>query len=213
VKISGGMQEQGVVVGNAYDKYNARNPLARQIMAGFHRALDELVGEVAPHSIHEVGCGEGFWVMHWLRQGIDARGSDFSAQVIDLARMNASEEGLPAEVFSRRSIYDLRAGEDSADLLVCCEVLEHLEDPGAGLEALQAVVRGQLILSVPREPLWRLLNMARGKYLGDWGNTPGHLQHWSRARFTDLVSGYFDIVRVRAPLPWTMLLCRRRGAA
>ena len=213
MKISGGMQEQGVVVGNAYDKYHSRNPVARRIMAGFHRALEELVREVAPHSIHEVGCGEGFWVLHWLRQGIDARGSDFSEQVIDLAKINAGEEGLPAEAFSRRSIYDLRAGEDSADLLVCCEVLEHLENPDAGLAALRAVVRDHLILSVPREPLWRVLPMARGKYLGDGGNTPGHIQHWDTGGFIELVGRYFEIVRVRTPLPWTMLLCRRPGGA
>jgi hypothetical protein len=30
---------------------------------------------------------------------------------------------------------------------------------------------------VPREPIWRIGNMARGRYLGDLGNTPGHIQH------------------------------------
>ena len=37
-----------------------------------------------------------------------------------------------------------------------------------------------LLVSVPREPLWRGLNMARGAYMRDLGNTPGHVNHWSK---------------------------------
>lgn len=208
MKISEGLEEQGVVVGNTYDKYGSGNPIARWLMKGFSDALSVLVRRVEPHTINEVGCGEGYWVIEWSRWGIDARGSDFSGKVIELARANAQSRGLPEELFSVRSIYDINAAQDSADLIVCCEVLEHLEDPRAGLTALQRVTNKYLIVSVPREPIWRVLNMARGKYLGDLGNTPGHIQHWSADAFVKLVREYFDVIEVRKPLPWTMLLCR-----
>ena len=64
-------------------------------MNGFNGTLSELVEKTAPKTIHEIGCGEGYWVMQWNRQGIDARGSDFSSQVIELARENAIENNLP----------------------------------------------------------------------------------------------------------------------
>lgn len=207
MKVSGGLNDGGVIAGNAYDKYGSSNPLVRRIMAGFYQSLDELLHLASPDSIHEVGCGEGFWVTTWLQKGFDARGSDYSSQVIELAKNNAADMGLPSEVFLQRSIYELTAENDSAELVVCCEVLEHLEDPEGGLEALQRVTTDHLILSVPREPLWRLLNVARGKYLSELGNTPGHLQHWSRASFVALVQRYFEVSQVRTPLPWTMLLC------
>lgn len=35
--------EQGIVAGNAYDKYGTRNPLARAMMSHFLRSLCELV--------------------------------------------------------------------------------------------------------------------------------------------------------------------------
>ena len=177
-------------------------------MVGFHHALDELVGLAGARSIHEVGCGEGFWVMHWLQQGIEARGSDFSARVIDLARENARAKKLSTEVFLQKSIYDLEESADGADLVICCEVLEHLERPEDGLKALQRIVSNHLVISVPREPIWRILNIARGKYIVDWGNTPGHIQHWSRDGFIQVVQNYFEVTQVRSPLPWTMLLCR-----
>jgi 2-polyprenyl-3-methyl-5-hydroxy-6-metoxy-1,4-benzoquinol methylase len=211
VKISGGDKENGIVFGNAYDKYGSRNPIVKWIMGGFETALSELVAKASPTAIHEIGCGEGYWVLRWNEQGLRAKGCDFSARVIDIARENAVEHGLPPSLFETHSIYDLVASRDSADLVVCCEVLEHLEHPEAGLQVLQQIVGRNLIVSVPNEPLWSVLNLARGKYITHWGNTPGHIQRWSRDNFIGLVSKYFNVIEVRNPLPWTMLLCLPRS--
>jgi 2-polyprenyl-3-methyl-5-hydroxy-6-metoxy-1,4-benzoquinol methylase len=206
--VSKGVEDAGVVVGNAYDKYGSRNPVVRYLMHGFEEALTALVELAAPESVHEIGCGEGYWVLQWAQKGLRVRGCDFSAKVIEIAQQNARQLSLSESLFGVRSIYDIAPDADSADLLVCCEVLEHLEDPRAGLAALQRVATKHIILSVPREPLWCALNMARGKYWSAMGNTPGHLQHWSRREFVTLVSQYFDVIEVRTPLPWTMLLAK-----
>ena len=211
VKISGGAKENGIVVGNAYDKYSSRNPIVKWMMRGFETALSELVTKASPTAIHEIGCGEGYWVLRWVEQGLVARGCDFSNHVIEIARENAAERGMSTSLFATRSIYDLEADCDGADLVVCCEVLEHLEHPEAGLQALQRVVGRHLIVSVPREPLWCALNLARGKYIAHIGNTPGHIQHWSKSSFIRMVSKYFSVVEVKSPLPWTMLLCQPHG--
>lgn len=208
MKIAAGLQENGIIIGNSFDKYGSSNPIVRWMMSGFSTALSDLVAEAAPKSIHEVGCGEGYWVCRWVQEGFTARGSDFSSQVIDLARENAEAQGVAPSIFQTGSIYDLTMAKDAADLLVCCEVFEHLEHPDKAFKTLQRVVNKYMILSVPREPLWRILNLARGKYVCQLGNTPGHLQHWSKHRFVSLVSQYFQILEVRSPLPWTMLLCR-----
>jgi ubiquinone/menaquinone biosynthesis C-methylase UbiE len=210
MKIAGGLTERGVVVGNTYDKYGSRNPAVRWLMRGFSRALSDLVARAAPSSLHEVGCGEGYWVLRWSRQGLDARGSDFSAEAIGLARLNAAAQGVAEDRFQVRSVYELEPGRDRADLVVCCEVLEHLERPEEALRVLQRVAGRHLIFSVPREPVWRALNVARLRYVGSLGNTPGHLQHWSRAAFLRLLGRHFELLEVRSPLPWTMALCRLR---
>jgi 2-polyprenyl-3-methyl-5-hydroxy-6-metoxy-1,4-benzoquinol methylase len=207
MKISGGLTEKGVVIGNTYDKYNSGNPIVRRIMQGFESALLELMEEANPAAIHEVGCGEGYWVLRWLEQGLVARGSDFSSTVIDLARNNATERSLPEDAFKQQSIYNLHPEQDSADLVVCCEVLEHLEQPEEALRVLQKISQRYVIVSVPREPIWSMMNMLRGKYWSDLGNTPGHIQRWSQREFIQMVSQFFRIEQVRAPFPWTMLLC------
>lgn len=221
IKVSGGAQEDGIVIGNTYDKYSSRNPIVKWMMNGFHDALLDLVSQAktqfemkntnAELNIHEIGCGEGYWVMRWNEAGLKTRGCDFSKKVIELAKENAIAKGINPDILSVKNIYELDANCDKADLVVCCEVLEHLEDPRAGLAALQKITLSHLIISVPREPLWCALNMARGKYISDWGNTPGHIQHWSKQNFVNLISEYFEIENIKSPLPWTMLLCKSRS--
>jgi ubiquinone/menaquinone biosynthesis C-methylase UbiE len=178
------------------------------MMRGYKHSLEQLLNKAHPLLIHEVGCGEGYWTLQWLEQGMNAMGSDFSSTVIDMARTNAQARKLPPDIFFVRSIYDLDEATDKADLIVCCQVLEHLEVPEKALLALKRVADPYLIVCVPCEPLWSILNMARGKYWKQWGNTPGHLQRWSKRDFIKLVSKHFDVVRVNSPWPWTMLLCK-----
>ena len=210
MKISRGLQDDGVIVGNITDKYGSWNPLIRYIMSGFQNSLTELLAKASSDTIHEVGCGEGHWVIKWNLQGIHARGSDFSKKVIELARANAIAKGLSPDLFIVRNIYDLESETDSADLIVCVEVLEHLEQPEKALLVLQKIATDHIVLSVPHEPIWRFLNMLRWKYLGEFGNTPGHIQHWSRNSFVSMVERYFEVVEIRTPLPWIMILCRAR---
>ena len=141
------------------------------------------------------------------KAGLTVRASDFSTQIIAEAKANVKEAGASAE-FMVKSVYDLDPDVDHAELIVCCEVLEHLEEPVKALAMLARLAKPYLLVSVPREPVWRVLNVARGKYLRDLGNTPGHLQHWSQKKFLDLLQAKFEIDVEDSPFPWTMALCR-----
>jgi hypothetical protein len=50
--------------------------------------------------------------------------------------------------------------------------------------------------------------MARGAYLRELGNTPGHVNHWSKRGFVAFLSTVGEPVEVRSPFPWTMVLVR-----
>ncbi len=86
------------------------------------------------------------------------------------------------------------------------EVLEHVPEPEATVAEMARVASRWLLVSVPREPLWRGLNMARGAYWRSLGNTPGHVNHWSRRSFVAMLGRYGTVAEVRSPFPWTAAL-------
>lgn len=201
--------EPPLVAGNVYPKYDTRNPIARRLVAGYLVAFHELVDMSGTDEVLEVGCGEGFLSTALATKGYRVRGVDVSPAIIKVARASAAAAGLDVR-FEVASVYDMDPDADLAGLVVCCEVLEHLEEPQRAFEILAKVANPYLLVSVPREPLWRVLNVMRGRYLTDLGNTPGHLQHWSQRQFLSTLERFTEVVAVRAPLPWTMALCRAR---
>jgi SAM-dependent methyltransferase len=192
--------------GNVYDKYGTSNPVARRLMDGFLGRLDQLVERTGAQQAHEVGCGEGELAIRLARRGLRVRGTDAFPQVLDEARNRARAAGVEIE-FEAKPVEELEPERDAAELVLCCEVLEHLDDPERALDVLAELARPWLIASVPREPLWRGLNLARLAYLRELGNTPGHLNHWSKREFVLFLTRRFEVVEVTSPLPWTMALC------
>lgn len=200
-------ERPGSPTGNAYDKYGSRNPAARRLVAAFRRELLELLDRAAPRSLVDVGCGEGV-----LTTALAARLG--GRRVLGVDR---DDPALRTEWASRaRSNVEYRVGDAAAlpiadrefDVGCAIEVLEHVADPEAALGELSRVARRAQILSVPREPVWRLVNVARGAYLRSLGNTPGHVNHWSTKGFLSLVSRYGEVEVVRSPFPWTMVVVR-----
>src|SRR4051794_10596588 len=193
--------------GNVYDKYGTSNPVARRLMAGFMAQLDELVGRTGANEAHEVGCGEGELAIRLAGRGIRMRGTDAFPQVLEEARRRAAAAGVDID-FESTPVEALDPARHGAELILCCEVLEHLEDSEHALDVLAGLARPCLIASVPREPLWRALNLARLSYVGELGNTPGHLNHWSKRDFVRFLTRRFEVTELRSPTPWTMVLCR-----
>lgn len=189
------------------EKYQSGNWIARKLVNNFMTAILDTVKEAGSREVHEIGCGEGHILGILATSGFSVCGCDISTDSLAVAKSEAAKRGLDIPI-AVKSVYELNADVDSSDTVICCEVLEHLDDPAAGLKKLVSITRKDLILSVPNEPIWRILNMARGKYISALGNTPGHHQHWSKKQFCAFVNQYARIVSVKTPLPWTLVHCR-----
>ena len=201
------VDRDGTVTGNTYDKYGSTNPVVRRLMSGFERTLDELFTQAAPQSILDVGCGEGVLVEKWARRlgdkrvvGIDLEDATLQAEWEKRQAPNLEYRVMKAE--------NLPFADSEFDMATAIEVLEHVPDPAHTVAEMARAANRWLLVSVPREPLWRGLNMARGAYLRELGNTPGHLNHWSKRSFVSLLSRHGEVVEARSPFPWTMLLVR-----
>jgi len=185
-------------------KYTAQGWIGRCLVDRFYRGMAELLDLCRPGSCLEVGCGEGFSTerLHaLLRPGTPFHGLDVESRLVGAAR--SRNPGIPLWL---GSAYALAARDGAYEAVVALEVLEHLEHPGAALRELGRVSARWLLLSVPREPIWRALNLLRLRYAGALGNTPGHVHHWSRRSFLRLAGSAGRIRAVRSPLPWTQVL-------
>ncbi|TPW12576.1 MAG: methyltransferase type 11 [Acidimicrobiaceae bacterium] len=188
--------------GNTYDKYGSTNPIEQRMMRGFLAALDALVDGCAPTRILEIGVGEGE-VMARLRErfpGVPIVGLDLPDHAL---AGHWRDRGLSCAFGDATA---LPFPDDAFDLVLAIEVLEHVPQPERALAEVHRVCSGSLVASVPFEPIWRAGNIARRRYLRRLGNTPGHVNHWSRWAFRRFVARRFTVDQVRSPLPWTILL-------
>jgi ubiquinone/menaquinone biosynthesis C-methylase UbiE len=196
-----------VPTGNTYDKYGSTNPVVRRLMGSFEQALDELFARASPSSVLDVGCGEGVLTARWADRIAGGRivGIDLPDPKLEACWRTNSRTNLE---FSTGRAQELPFGRDEFELVAAIETLEHVEDPERALAELARVAQSYVLASVPREPLWRMLNLARGAYVRQLGNTPGHLNHFSKEAFARLLARHGEVVEVRSPLPWTMVLLR-----
>jgi len=193
--------------GNFYNKYESRNPAVQMLMSKYFTDLDSMIYPIQQEvrSALDIGCGEGYTTKHIQDLGIHIEGADDSERIIKTAKRLH-----PSVPYSVYSIYDLHSLNQRYDLVVANEVLEHLENPERALSEMKCISNKYIFVSVPHEPFFRLANMVRCKYLSDWGNTPGHINHWSRKSFRAfLEASSLHITNIKCSSLWLMALCQK----
>lgn len=203
----------------SHEKYN-RNIIYSKLNQNFMKQLLTFADSTDCKDIFEVGCGEGHLLGILYQNGFKVSGFDMDNKSIEVAKANFRSKNMSIEV-NVNNIYEFTNESDNSypspifqrhPLVICCEVLEHLEEPNKALKILKNLAADYIIISVPHEPWWRLLNLMRGKYWklkeGGPGNTPGHINHWTKRSILKLLSTEFEVVDIKTPLPWIMILCK-----
>lgn len=183
-------------------KYRAKNPVRRELIKRFVAKLHELFesGE-RPRSVLEIGVGEGF-----LSGFLSVLNPDIAFSGVDL---NQQDLDLLAEKFPRiksycANIYDLSALPGGYDLVICAEVLEHVDEPERALEQIVKLGPQRVILTVPHEPWFMLSNLAMGKNIVRLGNDIEHVNHFTVSSFRKLLSRKFELSSVTTSYPWIL---------
>jgi 2-polyprenyl-3-methyl-5-hydroxy-6-metoxy-1,4-benzoquinol methylase len=196
--------------GNYYDKYNTHNKIEQLLMKQFFKNTEICLKKSGKQisSILEAGCGEGYFTNFLQKIFTDSRidAFDVSKAVIEQATLTYVNIN-----FQVGSVYSIASENEQYDLVVASEVLEHLETPEKALNELLRVSSGYVLITVPHEPIWRILNICRAKYITRWGNTPGHIQHWSKRSIKRFINSYKTgrVVEVRSSLPWIIVLIEK----
>jgi len=212
-KMKSSVDEVSATVDELWDyclrEYENSNPIAKLLFSNFYCNLSDFISVLdADARLLEVGCGAGFSSMkiNELLTTQHFEVSDYDERYVRRLR----ESAFPLRV-QQESILALNREDSSFDCVICLEVLEHIGDFQRALSELFRVTRKWVVLSVPNEPLWHILNLARGMYWREFGNTPGHINHWSPSKFRRLVSEYGTVYRISLPPPWIMVLAEKKG--
>jgi SAM-dependent methyltransferase len=184
-------------------KYQDANPVTSRLVQRFMSRCVEEIGKhtAAGARLLDVGVSEGTMTSFVARR-LPSRtfyACEFEAE--GSAAFHGSYPDLP---LARASAYQLPFESATFDLVTAFEVLEHLQDPREALLEMKRVSQGRVTVTVPHEPFFRLGNVARGKHLASWGNTPGHINHWRLGTLRTLMRSVFASVDVLTLFPWLL---------
>jgi ubiquinone/menaquinone biosynthesis C-methylase UbiE len=189
-----------------FEKHTTQNPISRFFLTNFANVLMDEIKSLHADSILDVGAGEGF-MLEKLRKhkiGKKLEGIEYMDEAIELGK-----KVNPHVTIKKGDIYALPYKDNSFEVIVCTEVLEHLEDPKKALEELKRVTKKYVVVSVPNEPLFTVQRILRGKNLKKLGAHPEHIQHWNSGKFQKFVANVFTVKSVKTPLPWTMVVAKK----
>jgi len=187
-----------------YVKHTSKNPIQKFLINNFYSSLISLVKSLRPDSILDAGCGEGFTMEKLSKSGVGKKieGIEYAKEAISFGK-----KLFPNLTFKEGSVYELPYQDSSFDLVVCTEVLEHLDEPTKALKEMLRVSKKYLIISVPNEPFFMLSNFLRGKNLLRFGNDEGHINHWHILSLKNYLNqNKVKIRKLSLPFPWITVL-------
>ena len=185
-------------------EYQGRNPITKLLIENFFKKIERLVPGLGNlDKILEIGCGAG---ESSRKIGALFKGNHFEVSEYDERYITKLKEtGFPYHI-TQESIYSLKRKDNEFGCVFLLEVLEHLDNVDLALKELFRVSGRYVVISVPNEPLWRILNLLRLKYVRDFGDTPGHINHWSPRKLKSLISTYGRVLDIYLPIPWILVL-------
>lgn len=199
-----------------YEKYMTKNPLKRKMVERLNKKIVGYVQQICEQirekdkdkvdKILDAGCGEGFITDLLARnvENVELIGLEYTREAIDIAKAANQEIS-----FVQGDIYAIPFEKNEFDLVLCTEVLEHLERPDRALRELTRVASHTILLTVPSEPWFCMGNLLTLKNVSRFGNPIDHINHWTYGGFKKYVHSLTEGGQIYSrSFPWTIAVCR-----
>ncbi len=152
----------------------------------------------------DFGCGEGYILDQLAQRDLNLpayEGLDLRNDALQSARAR-----WPDQRFTKANLFSTDLDEQRYDIVMALEVLEHLFEPEKALKRLIQMADRALLLTVPNEPWFQLMNLARGRDLIRLGNHPEHINHWNKQSFIEFVSEFATVTEATTRFPFIILV-------
>ncbi len=190
------------------NEYKSSNFIIKYLINNFYKCIKNISELFEPDfKILEVGCGaaESSDRIRNIIGDLHFEISDYDERYVNLIIKKKPHFKNYVEV---ESIYNLKRKDNEFDCIFVLEVLEHLDNYKLALEEVFRVSRKYVVISVPNEPMWRVLNMLRLRYINNFGNTPGHINHFNSKILNCELTKFGDVLRIYKPIPWLIALVK-----
>lgn len=184
-------------------KYLTLNPIKKKLTNQFLEDIHFYIKQLNPRTILDIGCGEGFVDQFLIQRSphCQIRGIDISLESIQLA-----QKRTPKLDIQQGNAYNLPFKDNTFDLTIATEVLEHLNNPEKAIMEARRVSKKYCLFSVPSEPLFSLLSLLSGSHISRLGRHPNHINFWSKKSFQNLIQNYFAKLMVHTSTIWTIAI-------
>ena len=204
----GAVQQQGMPAGpRLHDLYREMHDeayLAEQAgrRATAVRLLDLIGGHARAGRLLDIGCGHGLLLDEARRRGYDPVGLELSRSAARYAReeLGLDVHEVPLEAF---------ADPHGFDVVVLADVLEHVDDPVAGIDrAARLLAPGGVLCVLTPDPSSVTARLAGPRW---WGYLPAHTCLIPRWTLRELLAARGLIVSADVPLVRTFSARRWLG--
>jgi 2-polyprenyl-3-methyl-5-hydroxy-6-metoxy-1,4-benzoquinol methylase len=198
--------------GNHFDKYSSKNIFVKTIMANFEKNLTNFVNKFDSKNFFDLGCGDGYWMNYYHKKGFFVRGGDYSKKQLKNINEKYNFNGYEIDIYNSNFVYEMNEilKNEKINNILFSEVLEHLYRPNYILKKLSELNFQKMIITVPNEPIWRILNILRFKYLKDFGNTPGHVNHFSKKKLLKIFyENNLNVENILISQPFILVLIKK----
>jgi 2-polyprenyl-3-methyl-5-hydroxy-6-metoxy-1,4-benzoquinol methylase len=149
-------------IAHKFDSLMNRYDLERRLAVVFDELLPPTIAGLR---MLDLGCGSGWFSQRAVQIGADVVSVDISNSLVRTTNSRAGSRGVVGDAAR------LSFASGCFELIVCSEMLEHLEEPEWGIRELARVLasRGTLVLTTPnRRWLW-LVTLATRTGLRPYG--------------------------------------------
>jgi ubiquinone/menaquinone biosynthesis C-methylase UbiE len=152
------------------------------------------------NAILDIGCGEGIMLEKLIKRypNKNITGLDTMLENVQIG----SKYGLPIQL---GDIYQLDFPENSIDLVILMEVIEHLLDPDTAINEIHRILKpgGKLVTVFPNDAAFIIARIFTLKFK-EAAYDPGHQKQWTHREIRRFLNNHnFDITSsISIPFLW-----------